>query len=79
MLKIVDPALENQLENEDRRSKLNEKAGVIVEKLIVTLSLIVCHGGKLSYGKAFSDFFPSVGVGFGLNDIVKGIPIIVLE
>lgn len=79
MLKIVDPALENQLENEDRRSKLNEKAGVIVEKLIVTLSRMVRHGCKLSYGKAFSDFFPSVGVGFGLIDIVKGIPIIVLE
>ena len=70
---------EFQLENEERRSKLNEKAGTIVEKLIVTLSRMVCHGGILSYGKAFRDFFPSVGVRFGLREIVKGIPIIVLE
>jgi hypothetical protein len=67
------------LEKDERFSKLNEMLGVIVEKPIVTASRMVCQGGKLSYGKAFSDFFPSVGVRFGLRDIVNGIPSIVLE
>ena len=51
----------------------------IVENPIVTLFTMVCHGGKLSYGKELRDFFPSVGVGFGLNDMVKGITSITLE
>ena len=69
------------MEKEESKSKLNEKLGIvtIVEKPIVTVSRMVCQGGKLSYGKAFSDFFPSVGVRFGLRDIVNGIPSIVLE
>ena len=51
----------------------------MVEKDMVNLSTIWCQGGRLSYGKALIDFLPSVGVGFGRNDIVKGIPSIVLE
>ena len=68
------------MENEERLSKLNEKLGIvtIVENVIVTLSRMVRQGGLLSYGKAFSDFFPLVEFGFGCNDIVKGIPTIIL-